>query len=108
MMGRMKLPACPLCRSCSMTAPTLVQTEFAIEGMTCASCVKRVEKALSAVAGVGSASVNLATEGARVDHEPDADPQALVDAVARVGRPEERRVGKECGRTCRSRWSPCH
>ncbi|MBO1112917.1 heavy metal translocating P-type ATPase [Bordetella petrii] len=68
-----------------MTALALVQTELAIEGMTCASCVKRVEKALSAVAGVGSASVNLATESARVDHTPDADTQALVAAVARVG-----------------------
>jgi len=68
-----------------MTAPTLVQTELAIEGMTCASCVKRVEKALSAVAGVGAASVNLATESARVEHDPGADAQALVAAVARVG-----------------------
>ncbi|WP_291735911.1 heavy metal-associated domain-containing protein, partial [Leisingera sp. F5] len=39
---------------------------FPIEGMTCASCVGRVEKALSAVTGVVSASVNLATERAEV------------------------------------------
>ncbi len=32
-----------------------------IEGMTCASCVTRVEKAISAVPGVASSSVNLAT-----------------------------------------------
>ena len=37
-----------------------------IEGMTCASCVARVEKALKAVPGVGSAEVNLATETATV------------------------------------------
>jgi len=67
-----------------MTA--LTQTELAIEGMTCASCVKRVEKALAAVPGVSVASVNLATERARVDYDAGAaDAQALVDAVARMG-----------------------
>ena len=40
--------------------------ELAIEGMTCASCVGRIEKALKAVPGVTSASVNLATERATV------------------------------------------
>ena len=37
-----------------------------IRGMTCASCVRRVERALSAVPGVDQASVNLATEEASV------------------------------------------
>lgn len=69
-----------------MSAPALAQTEFAISGMTCASCVKRVEKALSAVPGVNEASVNLATERARVAYDlGSADAQALVAAVARVG-----------------------
>ena len=39
---------------------------FPVEGMTCASCVRRVEKAIAAVPGVESASVNLATERADV------------------------------------------
>lgn len=43
-------------------------TELAIEEMTCASCVGRVEKALSQVSGVLEATVNLATERARVRH----------------------------------------
>lgn len=69
-----------------MSVPALTQTEFAISGMTCASCVKRVEKALSAVPGVNEASVNLATERARVAYDlGSADAQALVAAVARVG-----------------------
>src|SRR3546814_12490987 len=34
-----------------------------------------------------------------------APAKALLE---KFGRSEERRVGKECGSTCRSRWSPCH
>lgn len=45
-----------------------VVTELAIEEMTCASCVGRVEKALAKVPGVLEATVNLATERARVRH----------------------------------------
>ena len=41
-----------------------------IEGMTCASCVRRVEKALVKVPGVTEASVNLATEKASVAFDP--------------------------------------
>lgn len=40
---------------------------FRVEGMSCASCVRRVEKALAAVPGVAHAQVNLATEEARVE-----------------------------------------
>ena len=47
---------------------TTAQTfKLPIEGMTCASCVNRVEKALLKVPGVNSAEVNLATESALVD-----------------------------------------
>ncbi len=58
-------------------------TELAIAGMTCASCVGRVEKALSRVPGVVSASVNLATEKAQVRHLAGAVTQG--DLVAAVG-----------------------
>src|SRR5262249_24357886 len=57
--------------------------EFAVEGMTCASCVGRVERALKAMPGVAEASVNLATERASV--RGSADPQALVAAIAAAG-----------------------
>ncbi len=56
-----------------------------IEGMTCASCVRRVEKQLSAVPGVQTASVNLATEQATVQGEAQLDPQALIQAVHKAG-----------------------
>ncbi|WP_261399208.1 heavy metal translocating P-type ATPase [Leisingera daeponensis] len=58
---------------------------FPIEGMTCASCVGRVEKALSAVTGVVSASVNLATERAEVSvSNPSVWPE-LIRAVEATG-----------------------
>src|SRR6478736_2554155 len=57
-----------------------------IEGMTCASCVRRVEKALAKVPGVQEASVNLATERARVVFDPAATTvEALGAAVEKAG-----------------------
>ena len=46
------------------------ELSFPVTGMTCASCVRRIEKALSRVPGVSEANVNLATEKARVVYEP--------------------------------------
>ncbi|OHC44592.1 MAG: copper-translocating P-type ATPase [Rhodobacteraceae bacterium GWE1_64_9] len=57
--------------------------DLAIEGMTCASCVARVERALLSVPGVTSAAVNLATERATVTGS--ADLAALTRAVADAG-----------------------
>ena len=49
----------------------MVETiSFKIEGMTCAACANRVEKALQRLDGVVSAVVNLATEEARVEYRP--------------------------------------
>src|SRR5207248_11706306 len=57
-----------------------------IEGMTCASCVRRVEKALARVDGVRDASVNLATEKARVVFDPAvAGLDGLKAAVEKAG-----------------------
>ncbi|MFZ4711949.1 MAG: cation transporter, partial [Zwartia sp.] len=44
---------------------------ISIQGMTCASCVLRVEKALKAVPGVSGATVNLATERAHINWAPE-------------------------------------
>ncbi len=63
---------------------TAAPLSLPIEGMTCASCVARVEKALSRVPGVRSASVNLATERATVQGEA-VDPQLLTAAVEKAG-----------------------
>jgi Cu+-exporting ATPase len=56
-----------------------------IAGMTCASCVARVEKALAAVPGVQAASVNLATEVATIKRAPSVTMDALTKAVERAG-----------------------
>lgn len=58
---------------------------FTVEGMTCASCVARVEKALAAVPGVTSASINLATDTARVASSQNVALATLQAAVDKAG-----------------------
>ncbi|KVO04477.1 copper-transporting ATPase [Burkholderia ubonensis] len=69
----------------SPAAPATAPIELEIEGMTCASCVARVEKALAGVPGVTRASVNLATERATVDAAAGVTTAQLVDAVRQAG-----------------------
>ncbi len=64
-----------------------LSTSYQIEGMTCASCVGRVEKALSAVPGVTKASVNLATESAQIEHDGTVSDETLTQALSDVGYP---------------------
>ena len=59
--------------------------QLAISGMTCASCVRRVERALTSVDGVGAASVNLTTELAEVVLTRPVDAARLVAAVDGAG-----------------------
>ncbi|AUG38971.1 copper-translocating P-type ATPase [Pseudomonas chlororaphis] len=59
--------------------------ELNIGGMTCASCVGRVERALSKVAGVTRVSVNLANERAHVDLLGQVDSADLIAAVDKAG-----------------------
>src|SRR5580698_4120396 len=58
--------------------------ELVIEGMTCVSCVARVEKQLNRLPGV-AASVNLATETATVSHPDSVTGAELIRAVAQAG-----------------------
>ena len=61
------------------------QTALQVEGMTCASCVARVEKALLKVPGVSSASVNLATEKATIQALSTVPVAALKAAIDKAG-----------------------
>ncbi|WPB57011.1 heavy metal translocating P-type ATPase [Xylophilus sp. GOD-11R] len=74
----------------TVSASTDTPLDLLVGGMTCASCVARVEKALRAVPGVTDAAVNLATETARVRVSPDAPadtdwPSRLRRAVRDAG-----------------------
>ncbi len=63
-----------------------VETSLNIGGMTCASCVRRVEKTLTRVDGVVAASVNLANETATVSYDPAfTSLETLTAAVAKSG-----------------------
>src|SRR5690348_7102849 len=76
-----------------------------IGGMTCASCVRRVERALSKVEGVHQAAVNLATERATVRYDPSvANLAQLRAAVERAGYtvPTEEALLPIEGMTCAS------
>ena len=69
------------------SAPTGLVTEtFPIEGMTCASCANRVQRALNKVEGVADATVNLASEQATVRYAPgQTGRDDLIAAVAAAG-----------------------
>jgi len=72
--------------------PVVETDDFEIGGMTCASCVKRVEKALAAVPGVLDASVNLATERATVRHVVGSVEASAIESAVRKAGYEARRI----------------
>lgn len=63
------------------TAANPTEQQLEIEGMTCASCVRRVTKAISRVEGVEDANVNLATESALVHFDPTRTDLAEISAA---------------------------
>ena len=76
MVGRLTLPG--------MNIPTHTATvDIGIGGMTCASCVSRVERALKKVPGVTEAAVNIATESARIEFAPTEQMEALLRRAVR-------------------------
>src|SRR5690554_4058343 len=60
-------------------------THIQIEGMTCASCVGRVESALQKLAGVSRVSVNLATERADIEHDSSLDRHTMIETIENAG-----------------------
>src|SRR5438046_689748 len=59
--------------------------QFAVRGMTCASCASTVERAIAALPGVRRVVVNLATETATIDPSDGLDPAAVARAVSDAG-----------------------
>jgi Cu+-exporting ATPase len=75
--------------------------EFSIEGMTCASCVSRVERAMTSVPGVLKAMVNLATERATLEVLAGTRLEEIAAAVRKAGyeaRPLEEQTSTATGR----------
>lgn len=66
-----------------LTHPSSLKLQ--VGGMTCASCVRRVEKSLLAIPGVEEAAVNLATEEATVKAGPEVTADMLASAVRKAG-----------------------
>src|SRR5881628_608930 len=78
-------PAVPIpAKAASSVKP--VSLTIPIEGMSCASCVAKIEHGLSAVPGVSRAAVNLATEQATVEYQPGVtDPAAIQETIRSLG-----------------------
>src|SRR3546814_3378947 len=76
---------------------------LAVAGLTCASCVGHVEKAIAKLPGVSGVSVTLATERAEVTFTGASDPHSVVQAYERS---DARSVWKGGVRTCRSWCGP--
>ena len=69
-----------------MSDQKLQQLSIGVQGMTCANCSARVERALNKADGVSEASVNLATEKATVRFVPGAITlEAISDTIRRAG-----------------------
>jgi len=73
------------------------ELRIGVQGMTCASCVMRVERKLTKQDGVAAASVNLATEQAAIEYDPRViDPEAIRAVIAAAGyEPDEIRTAEE-------------
>jgi P-type Cu+ transporter len=105
--AQQRITAMSISHTLATTADTgagLRHWRLGIDGMSCASCVGRAEKALRAVPGVQAASVNLATASADVEADPALEPALLVAAIERAGyRPgvEQRELAIE-GLSCAS------
>lgn len=70
------------------------EIELTIQGMTCASCVGRVERVLKKVEGVQNAQVNLTTETAQVSYYGELNTEDLIQAIERAGfEAEPRHIG---------------
>lgn len=74
--------------------PVVERLVLAVGGMSCASCVARVERAIQALPGVISAAVNLGTESATVEFLPDSlSRERIVQAIIEAGYQAEARTG---------------
>jgi Cu+-exporting ATPase len=88
-----------------LASPLTLPLDIGIGGMTCASCVSRVEKALKKIPGVHEATVNLATESARVVYEPGEQIEARLRRAVRDAGYEPRAADAVMDAPTLTRWS---
>lgn len=69
----------------SSVSSSAFELKLGIGGMSCASCVSRIEKALKQLSGVTEVSVNLATEEASLKAAPEVPASVVADAVRKAG-----------------------
>ena len=69
--------------------PNSTQLSFRVSGMSCASCAGRVERALQALDGVQTATVNLAQRSVDVSYATPADPQTIQQCLNQAGYPAQ-------------------
>lgn len=86
------------------TLPAPATLDLGVGGMTCASCVSRVERALKKVPGVSEATVNLATESARVTYAPSGQMEAQIRRAVRNAGYEPRAVEEQAAESA-SPWT---
>ena len=77
------------------SSPAAAEISLDIEGMSCASCVMRVEKALKKIPGVTEVSVNLATERASIATAEPVAPAALIAAIEKAGYQAHQHIPEE-------------
>jgi P-type Cu+ transporter len=85
--------------------PSSLPLDIGIGGMTCASCVSRVEKALKKVPGVQEATVNLATESARIVYTPSEQMEARLRRAVRDAGYEPRAANAAIDAVDASPWA---
>ena len=78
--------AAPSPTAAAKAVPSTASVTIPIEGMSCASCVARIEDGLRTMPGVSKASVNLATERATVEYQPQqATPSSIAETIRLLG-----------------------
>jgi len=92
-------------RLANMNHTTTPSLDLGIGGMTCASCVTRVEKALKKVPGVQDATVNLATESARIVYAPGEQVEARLRRAVRDAGYEPRAADAAIDAAAASPWA---
>lgn len=79
----------------SSSSPAAAEISLDIEGMSCASCVMRVEKVLKKIPGVTEVSVNLATERASIATAEPVAPATLIAAIEKAGYQAHQHIPEE-------------